>query len=393
MPQGLDTNDLYNMIAANKAEADKVATLAKGTPTFQENFGSTLRTQDQTLSSAVGNYSDAVAELFAHDKNMAASNLGTIGGASQADINPMIKEAYSADLFANRGKVVANSLKTLETRKALLGDIVDKSVKMYESAVKGKQIDLEASENEFANSLSVYKQIKDEELEGKKLALEYKKLQGTVDMTGDDLVDSMSDAEAVGYANKLGYNFTGGTMKERAAKAKLALAEYNQTGKINYRYLRENLPTKENDSISALADIISRADDLATTLKSGKELTGPITGRTSGWLSKTFGKTGEASMVGTELEEMSADKIKERYGGALTTTEVSRLALQAITSRKYQEADNVQKLAIMKKNALNLIREKLRGKWTDAQIEGYIQDITSSDGATNQRPSLSSFDK
>jgi hypothetical protein len=153
----LNTNDLYKMIADTKTQADQVAAMAKAQPTFTENFGNTLRSQDATLSSAVGNYSDAVAQLFAHDKNMAASNTSFAPNDPMYFSNPVQTNKYDATLFAHRGQVVADSLKNLETRKAVLGDVVDKAVSMYQSLLKGKEADYNASKDQFASALSALK--------------------------------------------------------------------------------------------------------------------------------------------------------------------------------------------------------------------------------------------
>lgn len=142
----LKTNDLYNMIAANKAQADQVAAMSKATPTFQDNMQSGIVGQDKTLASATSNYGDAVAQLFAHDKSLA----GSVGGADTGIApegfvaNPYKASMASADLYAQKGLEVSNALKTLETRKAVLGDVVQKAVDAYKYAVASKQISVDA---------------------------------------------------------------------------------------------------------------------------------------------------------------------------------------------------------------------------------------------------------
>lgn len=372
----LDTNPLYNNIAT---AAQDVKAAYTGLPTFQSNMQASLVGPDAGLNSALGGYTDKVAELFAHDQQI-AQNWSTSQVPSTIQPEGFMEDPYSkamasSALYAQKGKETASALNLYETRKNYLGDLVDKAVKVYEAGIKGKEIDYQAAKDEFDNSLKLMQLA-----ETKRSNLAQEGLAAGDSSTGDNMVDSMTDAEAIALANKLGYNFTGGTKGERIAKIRGALAEYNQTGQFNYRYLTENLPTKITDGVGALADVITRSNVLTATLKSGKNLTGPLIGPSSGFLSKYLGVAGEASMAGKELEEMSADKIKERYGGALTTTEVSRLTKQAITQRNVQESDNLQSLAIMKKNAENLIREKLRASgWSDKQIEGYITQLTTTE--------------
>ncbi len=384
-----DVNPLIQNIAD---KAQDVKNTYAGLPTFQDNIQQNLVAPDAGLNSALGGYTDKVAELFAHDNEIATNwNTSNVPGTIKPEgfmEDPYQRALSSASLYAQKGKETAGALNLYETRKNFLGNIVDKALKVYEAGIKGKEMDYQAAKDEFDNALKLA-QLE----ETKRSNLAQEGLAAGNSSTGDEMVDSMTDAEAIALANKLGYNFVGGTKAERLAKIRGALAEYNQTGQFNYRYLTENLSAKVTEGVGALADVITRSNELTTSLKSGKNLTGPIMGPASGFLSKYFGKAGEASMVGKELEEMSADKIKERYGGALTTTEVQRLTKQAITQRNVQESDNLQSLAIMKKNAENLIREKLRATgWTDKQIEGYIQQLTGST-TTSDRPSLESFDK
>jgi hypothetical protein len=379
-----DTNQLYQNVAQS---AQDVKNTYAGLPTFETNIRENLVAPDVTLNSALGGYTDKVAELFAHDKQI-ADNWST----SQVPTNlqpegfmedPYAKSMASASLYAQKGKETASALNLYETRKNFLGNIVDKALKVYEAGIKGKEMDYQAAKDEFDNALKLaqLEETKRSNLAGEDIARGNK---SGIGITGDPEVDSLDNSTIKTlYANIYGansYQKLGGTETDRIDLARAALANYNKTGKIDYQYLRDTLGDTKNNTLDALTDIITRANDLTSTLESGQNITGPLIGRTSKIGADIFGKSGIASMTGKELEEMSADKIKERYGGALTATEVQRLTKQAITGRNIQEASNLESLAIMKKNAISLIRAKLGGIWSEAQIEGYIQSLESDQG-------------
>ena len=376
-----DVNPLIQNIAD---KAQDVKNTYAGLPTFETNIRENLVAPDAGLNSALGGYTDKVPELFAHDKEVATNwSTPSVPSTIQPEgfmEDPYAKSMASASLYAQKGKETASALNLYETRKNFLGNIVDKALKVYEAGIKGKEIDYQAAKDEFDNALKLaqLEETKRSNLASEKIAGD--KLAGG--NVGDPEIDAMNDEQIkIAYQNLYGansYQKLAGTEGDRLALAKGALLDYKLNGKVDYAYLRDSIGDTENNKLTAYADIISRADDLKSTLQSGQNITGPIIGRTSKIGADIFGKSGIASMTGKELEEMSADKIKERYGGALTTTEVQRLTKQAITGRNVQEASNIESLDIMKKNAISLIRKQLEGKWSEAQIEGYIQQLSSS---------------
>jgi len=389
-----DVNPLIQNIAD---KAQDVKNTYAGLPTFQDNIQQNLVAPDAGLNSALGGYTDKVAELFAHDNEIATNwNTSNVPGTIKPEgfmEDPYQRALSSASLYAQKGKETASALNLYETRKNFLGNIVDKALKVYEAGIKGKEMDYQAAKDEFDNALKLAQL---EETKRSNLASEAiagLKASGA-GATGDPEIDSLDDSTIKAlYADIYGansYQKLGGTAGDRVDLARAALANYKKTGKIDYQYLRDTLGDTKNNTLDALTDIITRANDLTSTLQSGQNISGPIIGRTSKIGADIFGKSGIASMTGKELEEMSADKIKERYGGALTTTEVQRLTKQAITGRNVQEASNLESLAIMKKNAISLIRAKLGGIWSEAQIEGYIQQLSSS--SPSSRPPIESFD-
>ena len=106
-----DVNQLYQNIAAS---AEDVKNTYAGLPTFETNIRENLVAPDVTLNSALGGYTDKVAELFAHDKQI-ADNWST----SQVPTNlqpegfmedPYAKSMASASLYAQKGDEVAKAL-------------------------------------------------------------------------------------------------------------------------------------------------------------------------------------------------------------------------------------------------------------------------------------------
>lgn len=397
----LDTNALYQMIQDNAAQAEGVKTAALNAPTFENQFGTTLREQDKTLSGAIGAYGDKVAELFAHDKyvadNWSKSNVPTNLQPEGFMEDPYARSQASANLYAQKGQEVGTALKTLETRKAVLGDLVQKALGIYEAAVKGKQADLNAKENEFANTLAVYKQVKDEEQKGKELALEYAKLKGSTIKTGNPEIDAMDDATVVAKAEaKYPGLIKGGTATERAAKARAALnGEYDDTMGL-YR-----LSPTDKTGAGSLLNIYKQASAARDSLGAEKPnwLLGGLTADTGPWASALLGTGGPGGELRIKIDDLTADKINTRYGGALTESEIKRLQEWAPSS-KDQEASNWNKLDRMAQVAKETFRNKLISsgysqKDADAKVAELFSNVSGSSTTptTNKRPPLNSFDK
>lgn len=416
MATDLNTNDLYNMIAANKAEADKVAALAKGTPTFQENFGSTLRSQDQTLSSAVGNYSDAVAELFAHDKNMAASNTTPSFAPEGYVANPMTKEAYSADLFAQRGQRVASSLKTLESRKALLGDIIDKAVKMYESATKGKQLDYEASKDQFASALQLLqfeetkrKNLADEALSRTQLGVTAQKLAdaktnmiedikngATVDDIMNTYAASLSESDIVKlYESNTNY----GKIKESSGEIHrkyLAAKSGNDS-----RDILSTLPNSQQKPIIDGTKSLKLGTDILTAIKEDMGDKAPnffkaMANKNYGLARRLIQPYLSTGKIGILIDASQAATRQLIYGSAFTETEAA-LARKWLTESGDASNQIWVKLLGQQDAGENQIRTALKARRiSDKEINDYLDfigyrkvDSSSTGGVTltgNTRP-------
>lgn len=366
------TSDLYKLIQSKMESMDQTATSIaekqKAGPTVEANLRQEVMGGDDLLNTLRGKYSQGVIDLFTHDVFKAKNYLSPEMQSKGMVADPMVGEKEGQSRFLSQASATQKDWENYEKRKTVLGDTIDNAMKLYQAGIEGDKTLLDAA----AKQIDIAKDLMTEERLSRQSELQY---GGST--TGDPEVDAMTNAEAIAMAAKLGYSFTGGTAAERAAKAKDALADYNKTGEFNYRFLTDSLGDTTLTKISDLIDIVNRADDLTTRLTNTGNLTGPIKGRTSSFLSQNLGISSTASQIGKDLEEMSADKIKERYGGALTETEVKRLVSQAITGKNVQETDNLQSLSTMKKNALTLIREKLKSYgWSDAQIEGYVKSLT-----------------
>lgn len=410
----LNTNALYKMIQDQATQAEGVKQAALNAPTFENQFGTTLREQDKTLSGAIGAYSDKVAELFAHDKYVADNWSTPTTPASITPTgfmeDPYAKAKASANLYAQKGSEVASSLKLLETRKAVLGDLVDKAMKMYDSAVKGKQLDLQAKESEFANSLALYKQVKDEEQQGKQLALEYAKLKPSglavndISEIGISNIDNLSDENAEALAKQyFGPNSVkGGTQPGRGAYARGLLKQIKE-GKIDLKVVNSTLDKQQSDLVRDAANFIKDAQKAQTAFgttgqgywKSYLEgTTGPIGGL-------GIGASKEKADLLNLLKRMKAETIKEYYGSAFTTTEMKNAGW--IIDAKQQEFQNLSALRNAEEAAYNKMYSALKSSGMDDSmvdlvmksygIKSYSEYKTPQTGTINNRPSISSFDK
>lgn len=333
------------MIAANKAEADKVAALSKATPTFQENMQSGIVGQDQTLSSATSNYGDAVAELFAHDKAMAASNTTPSFAPEGYVSNPMTKEAYSANLFADRGQQVANALKTMEARRNILGDVVQKAIDAYKYAVASKQISVDAG----AKSIDQLSQLlRDEETKRKNRADEViaaSKANKSSNATGVPTVDNMTDSQVQSdFIKRYGsnaYSKLGATGGDRVVSARTLLSQVYSGQAFNPKDLMSD---KENLAYDAADTLLSKIDYAINkfTGKSGPGGTGPLA-----QFVPQFVATKNMNELRNAIATVSPEKIKEISGVAVSDREFERLKDQ-LPAAGLTEEENLRRLNEMK---------------------------------------------
>lgn len=333
----LNTNPLYQDVASTAAD---VKSAYSGLPTFQDSMQQGIVGQDVGLQSALGGYTDSIAQLFAHDKSLAASNMGTIGGASQEDINPMIQEKYSADLFAQKGQRVADSLKIYETRKNMLGSLVDKAVKIYENAIAGKKFDYEAAKDIRDTANDLYKFG-----ETQKLGWAQLDAKKTASNTGIKEIDGLDDTSAVSalkqmLGNTVGSNeVLGGTGPERGQRARDLLASMMR-GKLT---INEILTPKENESLNeALASKTQVASARNIYAKYKDKGVSGGTGFLPGIL-PTKVSSGLTQQLRAAIGEVNTKMQKFYSGVAISAQEMQRLEA-FLPSKDYDEAENYRRL-------------------------------------------------
>lgn len=340
MADPLNTNQLYKNIA-DKAGEVKSAYLNQ--PTFQSNIQASVVGGDATLNSTLNNYADKVSELFAHDKSLSTTVTGADTGIAPEGFveNPYNRAMKSADLYAQKGSEVASALKTYETRKNLLGDLVDKAVKVYEAGISGKEMDYKQAQAEFDNA---YKTATLEETKRKNRADEAAKTGANA--TGDEKTDSMSDSQIQSeFIKKYGanaYSKIGGTQADRIAAARTLIAIVNTGGDFNAEDLMSDSQLKARDAAEQLLSKVLYAENQFT----GKEGFGGTGIETGGIPSIIASKN--VKELRTAIASISPEKIKELSGVAVSDKEFDRLS-DLLPNKWQTEQENLRRITEMKK--------------------------------------------
>lgn len=340
-----DVNQLYQNVAAS---AEDVKNTYAGLPTFESNIQQNLVAQDPGLTSSLQGYTDKVAELFAHDKQI-ADNWST----SQVPTNlqpegfmedPYAKSMASASLYAQKGKETAKALNLYETRKNFLGNIVDKALKVYEAGIKGKEMDYKAAKDEFDNALKLAQL---EETKRSNLASEAiaRGKLSNVSETGtpvDSWTDSKVKTEFIKTYGANAYNNIGATQTDRLAAARALLGMAVAGEDFNAKDLMSDSQIKGRDKADDLLSKLYYAENMFTG-KSGPGGTGPLAGIPPAIIS---GKN--TKELRTALSGITPEKIKELSGVAVSDKEYERLA-DLLPSKWQSEEENLRRITEMKK--------------------------------------------
>lgn len=363
MPTPLNTNALYNEIQSKQegvnSQTDAIKQLYAGQPTFQDNMQQGLVGNDNTLNSALGNYTDSVAELFAHDKQISA-NWGSSTAPTQAPSfapegyveNPYERAKSSADLYATKGKEMAANLKTYEGRKNMLGDIVDKAMLVYQAGIKGKEMDYQKAANELATTMDLFKMANSNEQADKDRANALKisnSKSGGNGATGVDEIDNANDktiqqAFVKKFGNKAWNNL--GAVTQRATSARTILAQVITGDKLNVKDLMNPTEAKAWDIQDQLSNDISMAIG-AFTGKKGAFGTGPLAGLqpSTGVLSVLTPQ--RTKDLRNAMSEINTAKVKEISGVAVSDREYERL-VNLLPDFYQLETENLRRLNLMK---------------------------------------------
>lgn len=394
----LNTNPLYNNIAT---AAQEVKSAYTGLPTFKSNMQASLVGPDAGLNSALGGYTDKVAELFAHDneiaKNWSTSQVPSTIQPEGFMEDPYAKAMASSALYAQKGKETASALNLYETRKNYLGDLVDKAVKVYEAGIKGKEIDYQAAKDEFANSLKLM-----DLAETKRHNLATETDTGgynvySLDGLSPEKVTLMKDEDAVAWAKRI-YGeaaITGGSLKAQGANAKLLVKNFVQ-GKVDESVVSKSLGTSAKEA-EDLKKFLRDAEKLTAWLSENPEATktklsgittSSRTGLGTGLYNALTGNSMNSQMQSL-LGQFKAEKIKDFYGSAFTTTEMKNAGW--IPSANKSEYDNLNSINAMIESAKEKIRSlygtKVSPEVADKILSnlGLDSDSWSDTGVTQER--------
>lgn len=406
------SNPLYQNI---QSTAEEVKNLYTNQPTFMNTVQNGVVNNDATLNSNVNDYSSAVDELFAHDKTIANTNLSDpmfSQGNTGYVADPMAREKLSADTFALEGSRVASSLNRLEKRKIFLAGLVDKAVKLYETGVSGKEFDYKKAQADFDNSISsmnaqtsrMNAETSASAAADGKTAKERLRNDNLRQLTDDIKTGATIQDVMDRYAKDLDQsdiidtynNKSGGKVKEsvqtlntmyRAAKA--GSSTLDLIGQIS----------NKNVANEVAANALMAADSKAFLQQLGTENPGYVDAIISGnfpLAKKLAAKFGKDSSFYAQLNAYSANVIKQYYGSAFTSTEVTA-ARQWVANPTVQNGN--QLYASLVANNLTASRRiatslKTVGITDENYINSYLNQIggnynPSTGGSTNSSKTTS----
>ena len=129
-------------------------------PNYESGYRAGLFGGDQGLKDLMGGFSNKVMELYNYDKQRSSvynAPFKTEGGEEMM-VNPMIEEEAKQGEFNNTLRAKEGAWQLYETRKNLLGSIVDKALKAYEAETKGKEIEADSLQDEIVTLVDMYKE-------------------------------------------------------------------------------------------------------------------------------------------------------------------------------------------------------------------------------------------
>lgn len=357
---------------------------------------------DTVLSSLQTGFSDKVKELYNYDqaKNNAFSAPATTQGGVAMNINPMIGERANQAEFKNAVSAKEDAWQLYETRKNLLGDALDKAVKLLEGNIKMKESERAAAKDTVDSLQALYNEENDRAYKSGMLSLEEKKLKDALGTKGASVAgmspeemqavnfDEMSDAEIVAAAKGIyGPTIKLGTQSQAPAYARSLMEEYKKNG-YDINVLSSMM---DNPTAASFRDSVQLAKDAKEALGSltSKNIYQSIGDVTTGPFASAIGSiTGQTTddpkvKVRNLIDQMRAGKIKEFYGGAFTTTEESNATWLPKSTK--QESTNIVSLERLVKTAENKMRAALelqgiRGPMQDALVTKLMGSGTTTQG-------------
>ena len=352
-------------------------------PSYEAGYRASTVGADTGLKDLMGGFSDKVMEMYRYDQQRNAEASGattmTTEGGQTMTLNPMIQETANQQGFNQTVKEKETAWQLYESRKNLLGSIVDKAMKIYEAETAGKEVDLKTAEKEIDTLMDMWKETNRMSDAQKDRALEEKKLTGTTDdasLYADMIIEGTGDIKDV-------------PIKLRGEVSKI-LSENEKYDPAGGLY---KLGAADKVSAATLLNIYKEAssarDDIGETKPNW--LLGGVTGKTGPWVSSIFGTGGPGGDLRVKIDDLTADKINARYGGALTESEIGRLT-QWAPSSKEQEAANWTKLNRMAQVAKETFKNKLLiAGYSEADATKKVNELFKASSPTVDEADIETF--
>lgn len=356
----MDLNDLImqKQQAIGRTYADYQQGVA-GMPEFESQTRQQVFGGDQGLKDLMGGFSDKVMELYNYDKNRASTYSAPISAGGQEFVaNPMIAEQATMTGFNQIAREKENAWQLYETRKNLLGSVVDKALRLYEAKLEGKKMDIARAKDEFDASMDLFKETNRMAESKRELDLKEKEAKGSIPVTGVQEVDSMdNDSVLMEFTRKFGpsafANLKGDTdAKITQARSILAQGEMGETP----LYLNT---AGDQVQMGGLAAGYKQAEQALGKFEKEPSVLGGLFGTKTGpWISK-MGTTGWGGEFRNLVANLSKEKINQTFGGALTATEADRLKFWAVEPNM-QEQQVYRNIKGMMNEARLIYEEKMR---------------------------------
>lgn len=311
---------------------------------------------DPMLDSLRSNFSNSIQELYNYDKEAAARYANPEGELYIE--NPATREELVSGGFRNKTAQYAGNWEAYQKRKDILGDVLEKLVKVYELENEGKKIDISKVKDEMATALDLYKAVSDKEYKDKSLAISKegstqneRKRNRVMDMLAEDARKGVPLEQIIEtYANTLdlpdiidnyNQNSTWGPAKQNNSQIAIMYKNAVEGSSVN-DYLSTMSPDNKKRVSQAVGTLLDN-QDLVTAIKKdlgdkAPEFFTSIANANYGKARKLLQPFRNKGSVGAFLEASQAGTRQQIYGSAFTATEAeyAKLWLSGATDQPNQ---------------------------------------------------------
>ena len=370
---------IQEAIARQGSLAGEIKSRYEAQPGLEQGTREQLFGGDVNLQASLGQYSDKVKELYLYDKNRSSTYAApaTTQAGQEMPVNPNIALRADKEAFGALVQEKEDAWKFYENRKNILGDVLDKAVKKYETQTKMKESDRLALRDQIDSLQALYEEENRKAEAGKAAAGASLGLSASIlDQLGAGDIDLIPPEDMVNIAMELygiGSKELGGTATERLSRAKSLVARW-MAGDIDKGLLTKGLSVAGAKALLGQVDFIKDADSVLPSLagyRTGTELlrgvTGPIS-QLTGYLGST-----ESRELRQKLQKLRAEQIHETYGGAFTQTEVKQAGWTVGPTK--QETTNRVNLTTMREKAIAKLESTLLNKGlSQYAIDAYLRN-------------------